>query len=150
MILDSGNRSTFETGAVRDIQKGKGRCDLLPLRVASRLCGEDLVLTNIATFVETGDTDNLYAALRVFATAAFNGTPTMLLEVSKHFEEGAEKYGENNWQKGIPIHCYISSAIRHYLKWRRGDTDEQHDRAFVFNVMCCIWEADFHVYDTEG
>ena len=32
-ILDSGNRRQFETGAVRDIQEGKGRCDLLPLDV---------------------------------------------------------------------------------------------------------------------
>ena len=30
-ILDSGNRRAFESGAVRDIQEGKGRCDLLPL-----------------------------------------------------------------------------------------------------------------------
>ena len=32
MIKDSGNRTEFATGAVRDIQVGKGRCDLLPLR----------------------------------------------------------------------------------------------------------------------
>ena len=63
----------------------------------------------------------------------------MLLEVSKHFEEGAKKYGENNWQKGIPVHCYIDSMVRHYLKFLRGDTDEPHDRAFVWNVMCCAW-----------
>ena len=31
MIKDSGNRREFESGAVRDIQEGKGRCDLLPL-----------------------------------------------------------------------------------------------------------------------
>ena len=30
-ILDSGNRREFETGAVRDVQEGKGRCDLPPL-----------------------------------------------------------------------------------------------------------------------
>lgn len=30
MIKDSGNRRTFESGAVRDIQEGKGRMDLLP------------------------------------------------------------------------------------------------------------------------
>ena len=29
-ILDSGNRREFETGAVRDMQEGKGRFDLLP------------------------------------------------------------------------------------------------------------------------
>jgi hypothetical protein len=63
----------------------------------------------------------------------------MLLEVSKHFEEGAEKYGENNWQKGLPVKCYINSAVRHYLKWLRGDKDEFHDRAFCWNVICAIW-----------
>ncbi len=30
MIKDSGNRREFETGAVRDIQDGKGRYDLIP------------------------------------------------------------------------------------------------------------------------
>lgn len=30
MIKDSGKRREFETGAVRDIAKGKGRYDLLP------------------------------------------------------------------------------------------------------------------------
>ena len=29
-IKDSGNRRTFDSGAVRDIQEGKGRMDLLP------------------------------------------------------------------------------------------------------------------------
>ena len=69
---------------------------------------------------------------------------TMFLEVAKHFEEGAKKYGENNWQNGIPVHCYIDSAVRHYLKWLRGDMDEPHDKAFVWNLMCCIWEVDYH------
>ena len=66
-------------------------------------------------------------------------TANTLLEVSKHFEEGAKKYGEYNWQKGIPVHCYIDSAVRHYLKWVRGDKDEPHNRAFVWNLLCCIW-----------
>ena len=33
VIKDSGERRSFETGAVRDIQEGKGRCDLMPLEV---------------------------------------------------------------------------------------------------------------------
>ena len=32
-ILDSGERRQFESGAVRDIAEGKGRCDLLPLDI---------------------------------------------------------------------------------------------------------------------
>jgi len=33
ILPDSGERTEFESGAVRDIQAGKGRCDLLPLDV---------------------------------------------------------------------------------------------------------------------
>lgn len=36
-IKDSGARSEFTTGAVRDVQKGKGRCDLLPMRAMLEL-----------------------------------------------------------------------------------------------------------------
>lgn len=141
-ILDSGERRHFETGAVRDIQHGKGRCDLMPLRVAAKVIDGDSILDDIGLFRDTGDTQHLYFALRT-AARMFDGLADMLLQVAKHFEEGAEKYGENNWQKGLPVHCYIDSAVRHYLKRLRGDKDEPHDRAFVWNLMCCIWEVDF-------
>ena len=148
-IKDSGNRTEFATGAVRDMREGKGRCDLMPLAVARNiLCTDDeqdMVMLQIANFMGFPDTTLwLYSALDHFTDKAYEGSPqTMLLEVAKHFEEGAKKYGENNWQKGIPVHCYIDSAVRHYLKWLRGDTDEPHDRAFVWNLMCCIWEVDY-------
>jgi len=32
-IADSGDRTQFDTGAVRDMHEGKGRCDLLPMCV---------------------------------------------------------------------------------------------------------------------
>lgn len=148
MIKDSGERRQFDTGAVRDIQEGKGRPTLMPLQVVSRLLGKqtnDFVFQSIAMFTETGETRYLYAALLKFVTVAFGGeTETMLLETAIHFEEGAKKYGENNWKLGIPVNCYLDSAIRHYLKWRRGDTDEPHHRAFCFNIMCCVWEVDYH------
>jgi hypothetical protein len=147
-ILDSGERREFSTGAVRDIQDGKGRPTLMPLRVVSRLLGKqtgDYVFQSIAAFTETGESRYLYAALLKFVTMAFDGeTESMLLETAIHFEEGAKKYGENNWQLGIPVNCYLDSAIRHYLKYRRGDNDENHDRAFAFNIMACIWEVDYN------
>lgn len=146
-ILDSGNRREFETGAVRDIQEGKGRCDLLPLDVVaihiSVTIGEEdvsyKILNNINLYQTTGCWDYLNYALQGFLIANFMSFSDLLLEVSKHFEEGAKKYGEYNWQKGIPTHCYIDSAVRHYLKYLRGDIDEPHDRAFVWNILCCIW-----------
>jgi hypothetical protein len=146
-IKDSGERRSFDTGAVRDIQGGKGRPSLMPLEVVYMLT-HDIIIYYLGCFKDDGDTLHLCKALLHFARKNYNGSyETMLLEVSKHFEEGAAKYGDNNWQKGIPANCYMDSAIRHYLKYRRGDQDEPHDRAFVWNVMCCIWEVDCHDKD---
>lgn len=159
-IKDSGDRTQFESGAVRDMREGKGRCDLMPLEVVAGYFGRfyckvgdkvntaEQIFNNIHAFMDTGDTDFLYLALRNFENTTVI-VPTLFLEVAKHFEDGAKKYGENNWQKGIPVHCYIDSAVRHYLKWLRGDTDEPHDRAFVWNLMCCIWEVDHHKEDSK-
>lgn len=139
MIKDSGERREYETGAVRDMAEGKGRCDLLPLDVASMVLEDGKVLWMISEFQRSEAPMFLYKALAVFCESRGWDRPTMLLEVSKHMEEGAKKYGERNWEKGLPVSCYIDSAVRHYLKWRRGDEDERHDRAFCWNVMCCIW-----------
>ena len=154
MIKDSGNRRKFDTGAVRDIQEGKGRCDLLPLDVVTRLYtfssgntdyGIPDVFNYIWGYTKTGDCDYLLEALTAFVNSSpLLNFPLMLLEVSIHFEEGAKKYGENNWQKGIPTHCYIDSAVRHLLKWLRGVDDERHDRAFCWNIICCIWTCIHH------
>lgn len=143
-IHDSGSRQEFSTGAVRDIQKGKGRCDLMPLDVVSSYyhhinedCAESWIFYHLDKFKRGGEIKDLFRVLDRFRI--FPDMETELLEVSKHFEEGAEKYGEDNWQKGLPIKCYINSAVRHYLKLIRGDNDERHDRAFVWNIMCAIW-----------
>ena len=135
-ILDSGNRREFETGAVRDICEGKGRCDLLPLDVVGNALANP-TFNYIADFMSCGDQRWLYDALS--SCGIFHDYYTLMLEVAKHFEEGCKKYGDNNWQKGIPAHCYIDSAVRHYLKYLRGDKDEPHDRAFCWNILCCIW-----------
>lgn len=138
-LNDSGQRREFSTGAARDIADGKGRCDLLPLEVlGERLNVKELVF--IELFIRKGSITPLYYALDVFANRAYNGDLwTMILEVSKHYEDGAQKYSPRNWEKGIPLHCYIDSGVRHLLKYFRGDKDEPHDRAFVWNMLGAIW-----------
>jgi hypothetical protein len=153
-ILDSGNRREFETGAVRDIHEGKGRCDLLPLDVVAD-CLNDELLNHIASFQRTGDVRDLSVILDMFASHWDDGLTklstydiivqrksTMFLEVAKHYEEGCNKYGPRNWEKGIPVRCYIDSGVRHYLKFLRGDMDEPHDRAFVWNILGAIWTCE--------
>lgn len=147
VIKDSGERHQFfEGGGVRDIQKGKGRCDLIPLDVVAdylKDCGrEHRVIQQLYRFQETGDTGHLHLALQAFQLERDWSDPDMLLEVAIHFENGMEKYGQDNWKKGLPLFSYVSSSVRHYLKWVRGDKDEPHDRAFCWNIICAIWTCE--------
>lgn len=59
-------------------------------------------------------------------------------ELSKHFEAGALKYGDNNWLKGQQLSRYLDSARRHLNKAARGQTDENHFVAAAWNIMCLI------------
>ena len=94
MIKDSGKRTEFASGAVRDMHEGKGRMDLLP-----------------------------WAAI---------------MEVSKHCEAGAKKYGEHNVDKGIPTSSLCDSGMRHLAKYLDGWDDEDHLVAAAWNLLWAI------------
>ena len=93
-IKDSGERTVFPTGSVRDMHEGKGRMDLLP-----------------------------WAAI---------------MEVSKHCESGAKKYGEHNVDRGIPTSSLCDSGMRHLAKYLDGWTDEPHLVASAWNLLWAI------------
>ena len=63
---------------------------------------------------------------------------TAIIELSKHCEEGAMKYGEHNIDKGIPQHSLCDSGMRHLVKYMRGDQDENHLRAACWNLMFAL------------
>lgn len=142
-IKDSGKRREFESGAVRDCAEGRGRCDLLPLDVLGYILSDE-ILYHIDAFVRDGNVGNLLYAVIKFAEMEAVNEYTLFLEVSKHYEEGAKKYSDRNWEKGIPLHCFIDSAVRHYLKYKRGDDDEPHNRAFVWNILGTMWTYHHH------
>ncbi len=102
MIKDSGNRQEFESGAVRDMSKGKGRMDLVPW--------------------------------------------SAIIEVSKHCEAGAQKYGEHIIDKGVPLDSLMDSGARHLAKYIAGHDDENHLRAACWNLL---WALEFSVTKPE-
>ena len=104
VILDSGDRTKFTTGATRDMHIGKGRLDLLPC--------------------------------------------SAILELAKHCENGALKYGERNVDKGIPQHSFIDSGLRHLFKYLRGDRDENHLVAALWNIAWAV-EQDVNKPDMQ-
>ena len=151
VILDSGNRTEYSTGAVRDIKDNVGRADLLPLDIVAQFTTIDTakaVLINIDNFMATGNTAFLVNAVKNFCDMRGWSTTECFLEVSVHYKDGAKKYGAYNWQKGIPVSSYISSGVRHLLKEMDMRTDERHDRAFVWNMLGAIWTMQ-HKAGTE-
>lgn len=100
VIADSGDRTQFSTGAVRDMHEGKGRFDLLPMCV--------------------------------------------LLRLARHYENGCIKYGDRNWEKGIPCHSFADSAMRHICKYMDGWRDEDHLIAAIWNLCGLAWTEEKH------
>ena len=90
-IKDSGERTTFNTGAQRDMHGGKGDMASIPWEA--------------------------------------------ILRLSKHYENGAEKYERWNFRKGIPVSSFIDSACRHLAKYQCGCDDEDHLSAAAFNIL---------------
>lgn len=91
-VKSSGKEDSYDTGAKRDCQLGKGRFDLLPVDAMFRL--------------------------------------------AKHFENGAQRYEDRNWEKGIPLSRYLDSGLRHFFKVLAGHTDEDHEAAAAWNILC--------------
>jgi hypothetical protein len=59
--------------------------------------------------------------------------------------EGAAKYGEFNWQKGMPMGDTLSHAIAHIYKYLSGDRTEQHLSHAAANLLMAI-----HMEETRG
>ena len=53
-------------------------------------------------------------------------TPIGLRRVAETYAEGAAKYGDNNWLKGMPINDLLNHALRHIYLYLSGDRSEDH------------------------
>jgi len=62
-------------------------------------------------------------------------TPLGLKRLALHYENGAKKYGDRNWEKGQPICRYLDSAIRHAYNYLCGMRDEDHIAAIAWNAL---------------
>ncbi len=99
VIKDSGERHQFDSGMVRDTDKGKKQYH------------------------------------RVFEGPMFE-------RWAIHLTAGAAKYPDNedgsaNWTKANGLkECrrFKQSALRHFIQWYNGETDEDHAAAVFFNI----------------
>lgn len=64
--------------------------------------------------------------------------PTMLERLARTMAEGAEKYGEQNWCKGIPIKDCLNHLEAHIQLWKNGDDSEDHLAHAIANLMFIV------------
>ena len=65
-------------------------------------------------------------------------TPHALHRLALHYEAGAAKYADRNWEKGIPASRCFDSAVRHLFKWAIGLSDEDHLAAAAWNLFAIM------------
>jgi hypothetical protein len=61
-----------------------------------------------------------------------------VIRLARHFEKGAAKYGDRNWERGIPLSRFLDSALRHLFAYLAGRDDEDHLVAAAWNLLAAM------------
>lgn len=74
-----------------------------------------------------------------------HGLNNAIKDLAIHYEFGAEKYGVDNWKKGILRTggdrggSFTDSGLRHLNQYIAGETDEKHGVSFMWNFVNAIY-----------
>lgn len=72
----------------------------------------------------------------------------LMFRLAKWYELGAKKYGRNNWRLGQKKSHTFSSLIRHVIKYKLGQTDEDHLAAVIWNAFS-LMNVDEYLSENE-
>lgn len=76
-----------------------------------------------------------------------------LRRIAMHYANGAKKYSDDNWAKGMPYRRAYASMLRHAFAFADHDTTEDHLAAVCFNAMAIMYYQDknmVHLNDMPG
>lgn len=140
-LKDNGQRQEFAGGMVREPQADKLRYDLAfdgPMFWMLFKTGRFAkVVAAAETWYVWGGVDN--ALQLMLELAAVEGITHWEL-VDRYtvlMMKGAIKYSDRNWLRATgdeELKRFIASFSRHFVKYLRGETDEDHLAAIFFNV----------------
>lgn len=65
-------------------------------------------------------------------------SPIGLEAVAKACAEGAARYGDFNWEAGMPVHDLLNHALRHVYRYLSGDRSEDHLGHAAWGLMAAI------------
>lgn len=61
--------------------------------------------------------------------------PVGVRRLARRYELGANRYGDRNWEHGMPISRLLDSALRHINQYLEGDASEDHLAAVAWNIF---------------
>ncbi len=65
-------------------------------------------------------------------------SPIGMEALAKTYAEGAQKFGEFNWENGMPAVDLINHAIRHLFRFLAGDREEDDLGHAAWNILGAI------------
>lgn len=86
-------------------------------------------------------------------------SPFAETRLAKWYELGSKKYGDRNWEKGMPFTRYTAAMQRHLIAWKKGDESEDHLSAIAWNAFAIMhhqelgefnWDDMPHYLDKGG
>jgi len=77
-------------------------------------------------------------------------SPIGLREVARTCAEGAAKYDDFNWEKGMPVYDLLNHAIAHIYQFLSGDRSEPHLPHAAWNLLAAIHSEELWPKLNEG
>lgn len=140
-LQDNKQREEFASGMVREPQNDKMRYDLAldgPLVWALFHDAKyDGVIRAAQDWYENRGVGKAANVVLELASVTEGGIWTIIDRYTVLMMKGAVKYSEHNWLKAqgeAELKRFIASFSRHLVKYLRGETDEDHLAAIVFNL----------------
>lgn len=66
-------------------------------------------------------------------------SPIATFKKARVYTFGAEKYGKDNWRKGLAWGRVIGACLRHIFAWLSGeDNDEETGLSHLAHAACCL------------
>lgn len=77
-------------------------------------------------------------------------SPIAVAELARTCAEGAAKYDDFNWEKGMPAHDLLNHALRHIFMFLSGDRSEPHLGHAMWNVGAAIHSCELWPHLNAG
>ncbi len=76
-------------------------------------------------------------------------SPIGLRRIAETYGEGALKYGDRNWEKGIPQSVMANHALAHIFAYLSGDRSEDHMGHAAWNLIAIMHNEETFAGDGQ-